>query len=65
MKVYANVIAETLERRFALNPAERVRVATAAAYGYLNLFTDGGEADFDKTAVKISQALGSWGRDSR
>ncbi len=63
MKVYANVIAETLERRFALNPAGRVRVATAAAYGYLNLFTDGEEADFDKTAVKISQALGSWGRE--
>lgn len=63
MKIYANMVAETLERRFSLNPAERVRVTVAAAYGYLNLFSDGGEEDFDKTAVKIGQAIGSWGRE--
>lgn len=63
MKVYCNTIAEILQRRYALNPAEKVRVAIAAAYGYMSFFSNDEQDDFDRIATKIAQAVGAWGRE--
>jgi hypothetical protein len=63
IKLYCSMISQAISRRFSLNPAETLRVSVACAYAYLSFFSDDGEEDFDRVAIKITQAVGTWGRE--
>lgn len=58
-RVYATLIAETIARRFNLDPREQLTVAVIAAYFYFGLFTTDSkleENDFNRMVTMINRA---------
>lgn len=60
MAAYAELIAQSVQRRFALDPAEQMKVAALAAYFYMGLFTDESrfsEHDMPMIVGKIAKTI--------
>lgn len=58
VSVYASLISESIARRFALDPAEQMKIAVLSAFFYYCLFTDNSlsEDELNRTAGNIARA---------